>query len=79
MRGILFFAALLLLMRFGSGVSLSSASGATVGSLALGVALGVLPLLGFIGLFRSFGRWHRGFHARMKAGGLPLRSRNSDH
>ena len=39
-------------------------SGANAGSIIFGLLL-CLPLLGLFSLFRSFSRWHRGFHSRM--------------
>jgi hypothetical protein len=84
MRAIMVFAVLLLLIRFGSGSSVthtalsgvqSTSGNGNLSNLAIGFAMGVLPLIGFIGLFRSFGRWSRRFHGQMKNDGVPLRNR----
>jgi hypothetical protein len=82
MRAIMVFAVLLLLIRFGAGLPIahtavsggqSTSGSGSLSSLAIGFAMGVLPLIGFIGLFRSFGRRHCRVHAQMKNDGLPLR------
>lgn len=42
----------------------------SLSSLLVGFCLGVMPVVGIFCLFRSFNRWHRAFHASMKASGI---------
>ncbi len=50
---------------------------ADLASLLVAFCVAGLPILGVFAVFRSFNRWHRGFHASMKAGGVTGRGRDS--
>lgn len=83
MRMVVVFIVLLLLMRFGAELpathsaiaGMHPSGGANLSTLAVAIALGVLPLIGIAGLFRSFSRWHRNFHHRMRTDGIDIHGR----
>ena len=42
----------------------------TTASMSLGALIFALPIIGLCLALRSFGRWHRGFHGRIREKGL---------
>ena len=78
MRFVTIIVGLLCLMRFGGLVPIGSTQpgGANLGTLAFATVMAGVPLLGIVGIFRIFSRWHRGFHTQMKTEGIRFRRRD---